>query len=671
MPAPQGLPSAPETDRVDAAPDPAPPPKPRRGPLAPLAWQIPALLLILSGFVPLVHDFSIYHTDWLTALSVLHEQGAIFGRDVIFTYGPWGFAWASYHPATFGLLCLVWVIIALTVWNTLRGMLSQSLTARPALAGVLLLLLVLPFSGDHAAAADLRLLLLPALLLMDAAQAPANRTSRPGLILALVVGFAGLIKFTVLVAGAAAVLMLAIEQIVRRRWPWTLVAYGVGVAVGWLLAAQPVSTFPAFLAGSWEVSRAYAAAMARGRPGEWIDVLLGATATVFFLTMLSLDIWRARRWGMLPLIGGMGVVLLIAFRASYVRHDQHALTLLPLLLGLSMVAMAAHGWRRSLIGWSGWCFCVLLAGVATDQTMRAWLFRTLAQQTLQTLSAVPDEIAELMAVAQGRELRVAAAYRQRLAEVASLDPLPKLQGAVDAFPDELMPVFANGYTYSARPTLVGYSAYSPSLAAANAAHLASPDAPQHLLVRFDAIDRRLTTMQDNLAWLALLEYYQLDQTVGRISILTRREKPAILDRELVLDTSIQMGQALPLPDLTGSDSPLLWMEIHAQRRPLGSALAQLYKPPTLTLAVRTRNDDLRAFRLLSENAAAGFILQPLPDGPELLQTLLKLTQTATAPPPPAATPVRITVRGAGNADVGRFFAPSIRVKLYRMRLRQT
>jgi hypothetical protein len=528
---------------------------------------------------------------------------------------------------------------------------------------------VLAFSGDHAAAADVRLLMLPAMLLLDAAQNPIQRPWRRGFILAAVVGFAGLIKFTVMVAAAAAVVMIAIDQISRRRWPWSLMAYFVGIASGWLLAFQPVSAFPEYAAGSWEISRGYAAAMARGSPGEWVDVLIGATIAIFFLSMLSMDVWRHCRWGAIRLIGGMAGVLLVAFRASYVRHDQHALTLLPLLFGLSMVAMAVMWRRRSLLGWSGWSLCVALAGVATDQTMRIWLSRTLAQQTLQTLAAFPDEIAELGALAHGRELRIAAAYRQRVAEIARSDPLPALEGTVDAFPNELMPVFANGYTYSPRPTLVGYSAYTPSLTAANAAHLAGPQAPEHLLVQFDAIDQRLTTMQDSLSWLAVLEHYQLEQTVGRISIMTRREKPATLERQLVLDESVPLGQALMLPELSGSDAPLLWMEIHAQPRPLGLALAQPYKPPALTLAVRTRSDDQRAFRLLVENAAAGFILQPLPDRPELLRALLKLTQNSSAPPP-AATPVSITVRGAVNADVGRFFAPSVRIKIYRMRLLQ-
>jgi hypothetical protein len=153
-----------------------------------------------------------------------------------------------------------------------------------------------------------------------------------------------------------------------------------------------------------------------------------------------------------------------------------------------------------------------------------------------------------------------------------------------------------------------------------------------------------------------------------VIIMNRRATPARLEKELVLDQTVAFGTPLPLPASGGADWPILWAEIQTRQRWEGKLLDQLYKPPLLTLTVRTRSEDLRAFRLLPENAAAGFILQPMPEGPELLQKLMELTATSSAPPP-AASPLSISIRGAGNADVSAYYQPQARIKLYRMRLR--
>jgi hypothetical protein len=73
--------------------------------------------------------------------------------------------------------------------------------------------------------------------------------------------------------------------------------------------------------------------------------------------------------------------------------------------------------------------------------------------------------------------------------------------------------------------------------------------------------------------------------------------------------------------------------------------------------------------MLPENAAAGFILQPLAYSPEMLEAMLKLTVTPESPPP-RATPTVLSVQGASNADVSWYYHLPIHVRLYRMRIRE-
>src|SRR4051812_1810518 len=71
-----------------------------------------SLFYALSVYVPLVQrDPETQWLGWMYALNIAHIKGLAFGRDVMFTYGPLGFAWIGYHPATFALLVAFWTVV--------------------------------------------------------------------------------------------------------------------------------------------------------------------------------------------------------------------------------------------------------------------------------------------------------------------------------------------------------------------------------------------------------------------------------------------------------------------------------------------------------------------------------------------------------------------------------
>ena len=62
--------------------------------------------------------FSVFDTSGETDLSwqlVLHDAwatGVHFGEQIIFTYGPYGFAYCGYDPRTFAVGLAIWLLIA-------------------------------------------------------------------------------------------------------------------------------------------------------------------------------------------------------------------------------------------------------------------------------------------------------------------------------------------------------------------------------------------------------------------------------------------------------------------------------------------------------------------------------------------------------------------------------
>ena len=78
------------------------------------AWLagLALLLLALLPWRPLLYDAALDPSRQMV-LHWAYAKGIVFGRDLVFTYGPLGFLnWRYYHPETFALLM------------TLRGLLA-------------------------------------------------------------------------------------------------------------------------------------------------------------------------------------------------------------------------------------------------------------------------------------------------------------------------------------------------------------------------------------------------------------------------------------------------------------------------------------------------------------------------------------------------------------------
>src|SRR5665213_2768457 len=54
--------------------------------------------------------------SWMQTLHAAFEQHWQFGRDIVFTFGPWGFLYGGYYPPTFVTSVIVWAMLAVVFW---------------------------------------------------------------------------------------------------------------------------------------------------------------------------------------------------------------------------------------------------------------------------------------------------------------------------------------------------------------------------------------------------------------------------------------------------------------------------------------------------------------------------------------------------------------------------
>ena len=75
-------------------------------------------LYVFSRFIPCssVDDYPVIDgidNAWTQVLHVVFSRHWQFGRDIVFTYGPWGFLAKGYYPPTYPVSVIAWMILSL------------------------------------------------------------------------------------------------------------------------------------------------------------------------------------------------------------------------------------------------------------------------------------------------------------------------------------------------------------------------------------------------------------------------------------------------------------------------------------------------------------------------------------------------------------------------------
>ncbi len=568
-----------------------------------------SLLYVLSRFVPCGPTvyFEAIEGSWIQVLHVAFVEKWQFGRDIIFTYGPWGFLYGGFHPATHLISVVVWTILSVifwcAAWRSARLCLDNEwlaglwFVAFGAVAGLTILMNM-----------DARLLAWILLLLLLHFFTDDRPFSSVQVSLVISLGLLCFIKCSFFPAASLTILVIAADNVWRqRRFPWILIVFGASLLLFWGLAGQQLRSLAPFLDNSWRIGSGYTEAMSLTRATEIRDICLYLGATALLGAMAGYGAWRRLRWfGILPLVG-LVFVGFTAFKSGYVRHDTHeAWATIQLLLGaLTCQAIAwqlAQKKRWVLVSsFVPTLLILLLASVNlarhTESRLVPALMQTFGIRNLISPLALFHD--------RGRLLEADEGY---LAYLRDRFPLPPIEGSVDAYPWNQYAIFAHGLRYHPRPVIHSYSAYTPELAELNAAHLRSTNAPDNILFDIRPIDNHYPALEDGSSWPELLTQYDIKSTNGPFLLLARSPTPRKYQKTLLTEAPISFGQTVVLSAF--NDGPV-WAEIEIDKSLLGTAISTLYKPPHLLLTVSIRDGREGSFRLIPGMARGGFLLSPL------------------------------------------------------------
>ena len=627
-----------------------------------------SLLFVFSRFLPSggLGRYEIVDDSWIQMLHFAFVERLQFGRDIVFTFGPWGFLYGGYHPATYLISVIVWAVLGVVfwwaAWRVVTHFFKNPLVCWLWMMAFIGLASISPFLNM-----DVRLTAWPLLLLLLHFSVEERPFTAIQAVLVVSLGLLSLIKHSMFTIAVVTVLIIAADNVFRqRRLPWIVLVFAGGLFFFWVLAGQRVSGFGLYLRGASEIVSGYTEAMMWQQPTDKVDVCRFweiAAALCAFVGYIACK--RHRFFGLLPLLG-FAFIVFAAFKYGYVRHDGHEVGATNLLLLAALLWLPVAWcivWQRSR-----WLvpavllpliFAAPLASLSLKRYASVGLFSVLAQQlSVRNLFAPAKTFLEFLEDRQ-HSFRGYNTYAAGLR--AGTFPNLDMHGSADVYALSQTLALPQGLTCRPRPVFQSYSAYTPKLAEMNAAHLRSDRAADHILFDVWTIDGRFAAQDDSLSWPELLTRYDIMGMAGQYVLMEKSVTPRRYELIPIGETLSSFDEAIEVPSM--KDGPV-WVRIDIRRSFWGNVVAMLYRPPSVSLTVFARGGGVHSGRLLPAEARAGFLLSPVVENRQSFFALastnwqheLENLEVASA---------RITAE-RGREVASHYQSPPVRVRFYRL-----
>ncbi|MEA2163897.1 MAG: hypothetical protein QOK37_2024 [Thermoanaerobaculia bacterium] len=610
-----------------------------------LAASCALATLILIPWQPRIFNWDI-DLSWQLVLHEAFANGLAFGRQVAFTFGPWGFAYSGYDPRTFAATLAAGIVTAAAL-TLASAEISRRTIVNPWRRAAFIVIVAALVAIDDGFSPDARYVLLAfALVLIQT----SDGRRAAALFLAAVLGLVALIKFSFFIAAIVAVGATVLDDLLKRRLPAAGATFVASLAAFWLLARQPLSLFPAYVRIAWEIASSYSEAMAVASSAFADHVIL-----VAFIVIAAVCVWGSCTGAtMTPpsrLIsaGSMAAIFFLTFKAGFVRHDRHELIATTTLACVAL--LAAPGRRRMMIPLVA-ALALLAASRVTSE------LPPLAQSMRLSVEMGVRRFVHFTRYGTSDLDRLRQSTRDMYARYLTSRPAGT---TFDVYPSSSALLWAFDLPARRRPVFQSYCVETPLLDELNASHLRGSEAPSTILFDVRALEGRLASaeagerfpsLDDGSSWPELLARYRPAGFNGEFLVLDRRSGTHPPRLDLLLREEIRIGQTVRL-----NEAGPLFVRLDVRprfRERLQTLLLRAGTPPNLVIT--TTDSRRRSFSFVPKGARAGFLLSPLIRTKEDFASLY--AASATLP--------RVTSITIADAPSSRF-AETVSIEIYRLR----
>ncbi len=556
------------------------------------------LILVIVPFSPKMPAPGL-DASWALGLNQAVAQGLAFGKQIIFTLGPYSSIYTKfYHPATDLMMIGGSIYLALSYWLGIV-LLMNNIKWRWSIAFAIILFGMI-YARDSLFFSYP--LLVSLLCFKNTYQKNSLEHSSPysfvliallfapfGL-LALVKGSLLIITsvFSIICFGFFTLHHQSKKAIICLLSPLML------LLCFWVLAGQSIVYLPHYIFNSIIMASGFSESMAID--GDTKEIILYLIASCLILA----TIMRQKQTSLMLRLCYFTVFLLflfLSFKAGFTRHFGHSfITGTSLLIAAFLLPFLFQS--RQII--PALIFSIYTTSYIDGQHTQISLLNNFVSTYSSSWYGLKKRLEDKTWAKQNYDVTMS--YLQNQTQ------LPPLTGTTDVYSYDQSDLFAAGMNWSPRPIFQSYTVFTSSMAEKNKAHILSKNGPDNIIFKVQPIDGRLPALDDGVSWPALLQNYDPTQWAGDFLILRKNRKQSGNERVSVLKKERHtLGETVTLPD---SKLPL-FIELDIEPTLWGQLIITLFKPEQLEAIIELHNGTRKQFRIIASMAHSGFLLSPL------------------------------------------------------------
>ncbi|MDI1352393.1 MAG: hypothetical protein PSV35_06435 [bacterium] len=544
------------------------------------------LIMIIPLFVPFSPKMPALGLDpsWALSLNQAVAQGLAFGKELIFTLGPYSAIYTkAYHPATDLMMISGSLYLACSYWFCLI-IFTQNSKGRWLIAYSIFLLSLIYAKDSLFFSYPLLVGLTTltkgetdpryySLLLMAALFAPFG-------LLPLIKGSLLIICLSTL---GICVIYLSIKQRVREAI--------ISVVCSLFVLILSSENLPNYLWYSLAMASNFTQAMAINGNNQEIVLYLIASGAMLLLLAFNKTLTRTQNTLIFCLFF---IYLFLSFKTGFTRHFGHAF----------------------IAGTSILCAALLLPHIIISKyiypIIAVALYVSLFINGNYTHISLTHNIASTYASAwYGFKSRIKDKnwlmqnFDLSMNFLKTQAALPKLAGTNDCYSYDQAGLIASDSQWKPRPIFQSYSVFTADMAEKNKQHLLGEQSPDHLLFKIQPIDNRLPALEDGASWPIILSNYQPRQFINGTLLLDKKETQTEHLLFLQNETHV-LGELITLPDT----KKRLFITVDMKPTIIGRLATFFFKPTSLTINLFLHDGSKVTHHFIAAMAKSNFLISP-------------------------------------------------------------
>lgn len=561
-------------------------------------------IFIVTKLLPVIPRFPVPGLDpsWNYGLAVATSDHLIFGKDIIYTFGPLSSVYTGFwslhgHILSLSLAFFVTILLSYFVY---------SLFAKASYL-IKLLLLVFFFVNINSGP-DFFYAVLPVLSALDLVK--SNSRSRKLFFKLFLLGFIAalliLVKLSFGVEALFCLLLVLAFCALQRNTKACLVlvaSFLVCFVLLYVASGQKISNIFYYPLNVIYGISGHLEAMSY--PGPVEPVIATAVFLILFLAYLTWKNLKTFTLQGLFEVCLFGLLSLLLFKHSFVRNDSgHSVDvyLLQLFLLLYIIDYVPKSIIKNVLITT----CILSLLLLGSKNYWYVFSGNQIKGAYNTLISKVRNTDRLFHKTQNR-----LDYENAVNNIRKAYPLPTLEGTSDLYTCNQAILLASDNKWNPRPEFQSYMTYSTFLANANYEHLLYDEtAPDNIFFNMEIIDGRIPSMGDGMSWPALLGLYT---PTG----WTQRGDYLILKRDEVAKAPLSIKDVKKLEGKVGEEiavpfnSGIINFKLNFRKSLPGALISVVYKTAPIWINLKMQDGSEKRFRIIPSMCETGFIISPL------------------------------------------------------------